>query len=157
LLQAGLANSFELRYTFLSENEIYTVFIPNDEVMSQFRADTLPREQLQELLKLHFVQGSLIFTDGQLAPGYFETTRVDEQSTEFTKIFSRIGIQPGYDIIRIMDQSGGVYVETEESEVTNIMTGRNEGEGEEVFPNFVITGVLHEIDRVLVFDELDTN
>lgn len=157
LLQAGLANSAELRYTFLSENEIYTVLIPNNDVLSAFRADTLPREELQELLKLHFIQGSLIFTDGQLAPGYYETTRVDEKSTEFTKVFSKISIHPGYDIIQIMDSSGGVYVETDESEVTNVMTGRNEGTGEEVFPSYVITGVLHEIDRVLVFDELDTN
>ncbi|MGW8315326.1 MAG: fasciclin domain-containing protein [Bacteroidales bacterium] len=157
LLQAGLGNNFELRYTFLSENEIYTVFIPNDEVMSAFGADTLPREELQELLKLHFVQGSMIFTDGHLDPGYYETTRDDEKSTEFTKIFSKIRIQPGIDVIQIMDNSGGIYVETEESEVSNIMTGRDMGEGEGVYSNIVITGVLHEIDRVLVFDELDTN
>jgi len=157
LLQAGLGNSFELRYTFLSENENYTVFIPNDSVMSAFRADTLEREALQELLKLHFVQGALIFTDGKLTPGYYETSRFDEKSTEFTKIFSKISIQPGIDVIEIMDKSGSVYVSPEESEVTNIMTGRNVGEGEEIFPSFVINGVLHEIDRVLVFDELDTN
>lgn len=157
LMQAGLGNSFELRYTFLSENEIYTVFIPNDDVLREFRADTLPRAELQELLKLHFIQGELIFTDGQLDPGYYETTRFDEKSTEFTKVFSKFNIQPGYDIIQIMDKSGGIYVETEESEVTNIMTGRNVGEGNEVFPNYLINGVLHEIDRVLVFDELDTN
>jgi uncharacterized surface protein with fasciclin (FAS1) repeats len=157
LMQAGLGNSFEQRYTFLSENEIYTVFIPSDEVMSQFRADTLPRAELQQLLKLHFVQGSLIFTDGQLPPGYYETSRVDEKSTQYTKIFSKISIQPGTDLIEIMNQSGGVYVAAEESESTNVMTGRNVGEGEEVFPGYVINGVIHEIDRVLVFDELDTN
>jgi uncharacterized surface protein with fasciclin (FAS1) repeats len=157
LLQAGLANSFEYRYTFLSENENYTIFIPNDSVMSQFRADTLQKEELQELLKLHFVQGDLIFTDGKLPSGYFETSRYDEKSTEYTKIFSKISIQTGTDVIEIMDKSGGVYVEAEESNVTNIMTGKNTSEGQQVFPGYVINGVIHEIDRVLVFNELDTN
>ena len=45
----------------------------------------------------------------------------------------------------------------EESEDTNVMTGLDVGEGTEVFRNLVITGVLHEIDRVLVFEELDTD
>jgi uncharacterized surface protein with fasciclin (FAS1) repeats len=157
LMRAGLGNSFELRYTFLSDNENYTVFIPNDSVMNAFRADTMQQKTLQDLLKLHFVQGSLIFTDGQLNSGYYETSRIDEKSTEFTKIFSKIGIQPGTDVIDILDSNGGVYVSAVESDVTNVMTGRNMGEGDEVFPGFVINGVLHEIDRVLVFEELDTN
>jgi uncharacterized surface protein with fasciclin (FAS1) repeats len=157
LLQAGLGNSFELRYTFLSENENYTVFIPNDSVMTAFMADTLEREELQELLKLHFVQGALIFTDGKLTPGYFETSKFDEKSTEFTKIFSKINIHTGTDVIEILDKSGGVYVDIEESNLANTMTGRSVGEGGGVYPSIMINGVLHEIDRVLVFDELDTN
>jgi len=157
LIRAGLGNSFELRYTFLSENENYTVFIPNDSVLSAYRADTMQLQHLQDLLKLHFVQGSLIFTDGKMNSGYFETSKIDEKSTEFTKIFSKIGIQTGTDVIEILDKTGAVYVTAEESEVTNVMTGRNVGEADDVFPGFVINGVLHEIDRVLVFDELDTN
>ncbi len=155
LLQAGLANSYEIN--FLSENEVYTVLVPDDEALSGFPTGDFTREELQDVLKLHFVQGSLIFTDGKLEPGYYETTRVDEKSTEFTKVFSKIHIRPGIDIIEVMDKSGAVYVDAVESELTNIMTGRNEGTGQEVFSNFVITGVLHEISRVLVFDELDTN
>ncbi len=155
LLQSGLGNTYE--YNFLSDNEIYTIFIPSDSVMSAFRADTLQREELQALLKLHFVQGALIFTDGQMPSGYYESARTDDKSTEFTKIFSKYTVRTGYDLIEILDESGGAYVSVEESELTNIMTGMDVGEGEEVFRKYVITGVIHEIDRVLVFDQLDTN
>lgn len=157
LVQTGLANEFYLEYTFLSENENYTVFVPNDSVMTAFQADTMETESLRSLLKLHFVQGELIFTDGQVMPSYFETSRIDEKSTTYSKIFSKIYIEPGYDEIQIPDKDGGIFLSVTESPVTNVMTGRNIGEGEEVFESLIINGLIHEIDRVLIFDELDTN
>ena len=41
LRKAGLSNEKEYRYTFLSDNENYTVFVPTDSALNAFRADTL--------------------------------------------------------------------------------------------------------------------
>jgi uncharacterized surface protein with fasciclin (FAS1) repeats len=156
LIRAGLANEFEGRLTFLSENEDYTIFAPTDEALIEYGADTLTGKALEDFLKFHFIQGDLIFTDGSKPPGYYETARLDERSTTYTKIFSRIYIDPGIDIISVPGKQGGDYLSLEESESTNIMTGRDAGESTEIFRNLLINGVIHEIDRVLVFDEVDT-
>ncbi len=157
MLRSGLANERESRYTYLSENENYTVFIPTEAALDEYQVDTLEGESLRDFLKFHFVQGALIFTDGSSPPGYYETARIDETSTAFTTVFSKIYIDPGVDVIRIPDDQGADYATAEESEVTNIMTGRDAGEGNEVFRNLIISRVLHEIDRVLLFDEVDTD
>ncbi|MCK5134977.1 MAG: fasciclin domain-containing protein [Bacteroidales bacterium] len=154
LIQAGLANAFEI--TFLSANEDYTVFIPSDSALIASRVDTLDREALQSLLKFHFVQGDLIFTDGVKPALYYETSRIDDKSTTFTTIYSKMYIDPGYDLITIGDAEGGSYLGVKESDASNIVTGRDLGEGNEVFRNLVINGVIHEIDKVLIFDEVDT-
>ena len=98
----------------------------------------------------------MILTDGIQPTGYYETARVDEKSTTFTTIFSKMFIDPGYDLITIGDAQGGTYTGVEESAKSNIMTGRDIGEGNEVFRNLIINGVIHEIDRVLMFTEVDT-
>jgi len=144
-------------YTFLSENENYTVFAPTDSALIAIEADTLPIPDLQKLLMLHFVQGELIFTDASSMPGYYETTRIDESSTEFSTVFSSFYINPGMDIISIPDAGGSDYVSMEESDDTNLMAGRNIGDGTEVFSVVVINAVVHESERVLLFDELDSN
>jgi uncharacterized surface protein with fasciclin (FAS1) repeats len=154
LLKAGLGNTFE--YNFLSENEAYTVFAPTDSALIAAQVDTLNKGDLQALLKLHFIQGSLIFTDGVELPRYYETTRVDEKSTTYTKIFTKIYLDTDYDVITIRNASGGSFVEVIESENANIMAGRDVGEGTEVFRNLVISRVLHKIDKVLMVDEVDT-
>jgi uncharacterized surface protein with fasciclin (FAS1) repeats len=41
LKKAGLSNDKEGRYTFISENENYTVFVPNSTALSDYQADTL--------------------------------------------------------------------------------------------------------------------
>ncbi len=157
LKKAGLSNESEYRYTFLSDNENYTVFVPSDSVLNAFRADTLSIPDLRNLLMLHFVLGELIFTDGSATPGYYETTRIDERSTEFSLVYSQIYVDPRPDQIFFPDQTGGEYLMVPESNVTNLMTGRNLGTGTEVFPMVLINTVVHEIDRVLVFEELDSN
>lgn len=154
LLKAGLGNSYE--YTFLSENEVYTVFAPTDSALNASQVDTLDAEALQALLKLHFIQGKLIFTDGVEPPGYYETTRVDEKSSTYTKIYTKIYLNPDYDLITIGSSSGGSYADVSESEDANIMAGRDVGEGNEVFRNMIISRVIHELDKVLVIDEVDT-
>jgi hypothetical protein len=65
-------------------------------------------------------------------------------------------IDPGYDLITIGDAEGGSYTGIEESAKSNIMTGRSVGEGDEVFSNLIVNGVIHEIDRVLMFTEVDS-
>lgn len=158
LERAGLGNNKENKFTFLSESEDYTVFAPTDSALVAAGADTLDIPDLQKLLMLHFVQGKIIFTDGSAAPGYYETTRIDESSTEFSTVFSPIYIDPGFDVISIFDEQGGLYAEIlEADEKTNQMAGRSEGEGTEVFPLVVINSVVHEIKRVLQYDELDSN
>ncbi|HER08234.1 MAG TPA: hypothetical protein ENO20_04920 [Bacteroides sp.] len=156
LRKAGLTIDSQNRYTFLSETENYTVFVPNDSVMTAYRADTLSIADLRNLLMLHFVQGNLIFTDGSTSPGYYKTTRIDESSTEFSVVFSSIYINPGIDIITIPDRAGNAFLNVEEAETTNLMTGRNLGEGTEVFPVVIINSVIHQTDRVLDIEQLDS-
>ena len=112
---------------------------------------------MREFLKFHFIQGDLVFTDGTKSPGYYETARRDERSTTYTTIFSELYIDPGIDVINIRKKDGGVYLGTEESPQSNIMTGRNAGSEDAVFTNWIINGVIHEIDQVLLYDEVDTN
>jgi len=158
LEKSGLGNPKESRYVFLSENENYTVFAPTDSALLASGADTLPIPELQQLLMLHFVQGELIFTDGSTAPGYYETTRIDESSTQYNTVFTPIYIDPAMDLIHIKREDGGVYLSVEEAgSRTNRMAGRNLGEGTEVFPNVVVNAVVHECDQVLLIDELESN
>jgi uncharacterized surface protein with fasciclin (FAS1) repeats len=156
LEKAGLAREYESRYSFLSENEDYTVFAPTDSALLDYRADTLTGIALENFLKFHFIQGALIFTDGSKPAGYYETARLDDRSTTYTKIFSKIYIDPGVDIISVPRKQGGEFVRVEESETANVLTGRNLGESTDIFGDLVITGVLHEIDHVLEFNEVDT-
>lgn len=157
LRKAGLSLDKEFRYSFISNSEFYTVFIPTDAALDSAKVNTLPVEDLKKLLMLHFVQGDLIFTDGKKAPGYYETTRIDEESTQFTIINTQINIEPGIDVIRIRGKSGDVYVEVVESEYSNLLTAINLGEGQEVFPVLINNAVIHQIDKVLKVEELDTN
>ncbi len=157
LTRAGLSNNKEYRYMFISDNENYTVFVPSDSALADYRADTLAIDDLRDMLMLHFVQGQLIFTDGNASPGYYETARIDESSTEFSTVFSKIYISPGIDVISFPDRNGGEFLSVVESEATNTMAGLSLGDGTEVFPLVLINAVIHEADRVLDLDELDTN
>lgn len=156
LQQAGLSVDKEFRYNFLSDNEFYTVFVPSAEALDAVDVSSMTKEELQKMLMLHFVQGELIFTDGSSAPRYFETTRIDEKSTPFSTVYTQLYVDPGIDIIRFKDKSGAVYTEVEESDNTNVLTGINLGESNDVFSNIFNNAVIHEIDRVLVFGEVDT-
>lgn len=156
LKMAGLTRDKEFRYTFISENEDYTVFIPNDSALSTFRYDTLTTEELRKFLMLHFVQGDMIFTDGNKPANYYETARVDEKSTTYTTVYSKIYIDPGTDEIIIPAKNGSNYLTIFESALTNLIAGRDVGEGNEAYPTILSNAVIHEIDKVLLFNELDT-
>ena len=157
LKKAGLSQDNLNRYTFVSDNEFYTVFAPTDEALSNSGADTLSIEELKKFLRFHFVQGDFIFTDGIQPSGYYETARVDEKSTAFSTVFTELYIDPGYDIIVLPDKNGGQYLAVNESSVTNLLTGRSVGEGgTSAFPNVINTAVVHGINKVLLMEELNT-
>jgi uncharacterized surface protein with fasciclin (FAS1) repeats len=156
LKKAGLTKDKEYRYTFISENENYTVFVPNDAALSAYRTDTLTTDELRKFLMMHFVQGNMMFTDGKLPGGYYETTRVDEKSTTYTTIYTKIHIEPGIDQIGFPDKQGADYETIDESAKTNIITARSLGTGTEAYPMILSNAVIHEIDKVLLFNELDT-
>lgn len=158
LKKAGLTRESEYRYSFIKESEFFTVFIPSNSAIENSNLNSLPIDELRNELLLHFVRGSLIFTDGNMQAGYYGTTRIDEKSTPFSTIFSKIYIQPQIDKITIRGKNGASFVELIESENTNILTGieiNTGGDDEEVFPNIINNAVIHEIDKVLSFEELD--
>jgi len=156
LINAGLALPKEFRYSFLSDNENYTIFIPTEAALSQYNTGGLTKEQLRKFLMMHFVQGALIFTDGSLPSGYYETTRIDEKSTQYSTVNTSVYIQTGYDHISLKDKAGNQYVEMDEKGNRNIMATRTLGDGSQVFPSIVTNAVIHEIDKVLLFSDLDT-
>ncbi len=157
LKKAGLSNDKTYSYKFISNNEFYTVFIPSDAALDESGASDLPIDELVDFLQLHFVQGELIFTDGSSESGYFETTRLDERSTDYTKFYTKIYIETGIDIINIPDKDGANYVEIiEADDKTNLLTAVNLSKGQEVFPVMFNNAVIHEIDKVLEVDTLDT-
>ena len=156
LRKADLSEDRLGRYNFISENDNYTVFVPTAEALSRYRADTLTIPDLKKFLMLHFVQGELIFTDGKLPAGYYETTRIDEKSTEFSIVFSKIYLEPGIDVISLKNKTGGNYTSVNESPTANILAGRNLAQGIEIYPNLINNAVIHQIDTVLVFGALDT-
>ena len=158
LRKAGLTIDKEFRYSFVTDNDFYTVFVPNGKALDEAGVDALPVNQLRNLLLFHFVQGEMIFTDGKKQKGYYETARIDEKSTQYTTVFTSIYIRPGLDVIEIQGKNGNNYVAVAEADnTTNILTGVTRGTGQEVFPLLYNNGVIHAIDKVLKVEELDTN
>ncbi len=156
LRKAGLTNDKEYRYTFITDNDFYTVFLPGDDAITEAGLADLPVDELRNVLLFHFVQGDMIFTDGKKQQAYYETARIDERSTQYTTVFTSMYIKPGLDMIQIPRKDGSSYVEFEEAdETTNILTGVTGGTGQEVFPIMYNNGVIHEIDKVLNVEELD--
>jgi uncharacterized surface protein with fasciclin (FAS1) repeats len=158
LIKAGLANVQEFRYNFISDSEIYTVFAPTSEAINGSGLNSLSGQELKQALRFHFVRGNHIFTDGNKSAGYYETARIDEKSTSFSTLFSKLYIDPGIDVIRFKKKDGQIYETIHESEVTNMLTGLTVSSTapNEVFPSIFNNAVIHEIDKVLIFEELDT-
>ena len=157
LKKAGLSQDKLATYSFINETDYYTVLVPSDEAIAAADLNSVPVEELGQILKLHFVQGTLIFTDGKKAPGYYETMRIDERSTQYTTFYTKIYINPEADNIQIISNDNSVYATAVESENTNIIGSfveLPEGDAEEVFPNRLDNAVIHEIDKVLVSAEI---
>jgi len=156
LKKAGLTNDNTYKYTFISDNDFYTVFIPGNEALNSAGVDSMPIDELRNFLLFHFVQGEMIFTDGKKQPGYYETARIDEKSTQYTTIFTSVFIEPGVDIITLPANDGSNYLAIEEAHATtNIITGVSGGTGSEVYPIIFNNGAIHEVDKVLKVEELE--
>jgi uncharacterized surface protein with fasciclin (FAS1) repeats len=157
LQKAGLSQDKLFKYNFISDNQYYTVFVPSDSVLNVTNTSGMTTKQLQSFLLLHFVQGDLIFTDGRKADGYYETARVDESSTPYSTVYTKIHISPGIDKIVIPSKSGDPLV-IDESPKTNILVARNlSTTGSEVFTNSLNNGVIHEIRQVLTMETVETS
>jgi hypothetical protein len=151
LEKAGLYNSKLYEYTFLTEGEFYTIFIPSDQALDAHEVDTLPANELAKLLKYHFIRGELIFTDGKKPGKAYETLREDERSTRFTTYYSTIDLRPGPDMIEILDAEGNPYFTINEAvNVTNIMVGTDTDLENESETDFITTAVIHQINEVLM-------
>ena len=155
LKKAGMADSRREEISFIDEGSAYTVFVPSDEALLDYGADTLEEEALVRLLKKHFVQGELIWTHGREASGFYLSTLESLDGSAF----ERLELETGIDYIDILSGDGSVYCHIEENgSQTNIMTaytqvGRRSGDNREPGPHdYVIKGVVHRIDKVLVPD-----
>jgi len=149
--KAGMYDAKFYRFTFLTDGEFYTIFLPSDEALDNYGVDTLSVEDLRKFIKYHFIRGDLIFTDGKKPWKEYETLRKDESSTMYVDYYSSINIRPGQDKIEILDAGGNPYVTIMEQGVkTNIMVGTDSDEYNESNIDYITTAVIHEIDTVLV-------
>ena len=150
LEKAGMYNSVSYSFNFLTEGENYTVFVPSQQALNEYGADTLQAEELAQLLKYHFIKGNRIFTDGKKPAGNYSTLRIDESSTPLFTKYSSMMVEPGADEIKIYGQSGILLGTIEESEEhTNIMISTDtDNQSSSTFDN-ITTSVLHEIDFVI--------
>jgi hypothetical protein len=158
LKKAGLADESNYLYKFISDNEYYTIFIPTDEALDEANVDDMPVDELKQFLLFHFVKGSLIFTDGHENEDYYETCRIDESSTQFTKKYTKLHIEPGIDNITFRNEDGILYTRiVENSTTTNILTAVKLGDKNTrpLFPVMFNNAVIHETNKVLDKDLLD--
>ncbi len=157
LEKAGYSQSQRSKYSFMSESQSYTVFAPSDSVINTIDTNTMSKKELQDFVRMHFIQGDLIFTDGNKKEGYYESSRVDESSTPFLTVYTRIKIIPGIDKITIPSKNGDPVTVINESANTNFIASRVLNPNVEfAFINASSNGVVHEINSVLRYDEVDT-
>lgn len=151
IVKADLFDNIFYSFHFLTEGETYTVFIPTANALANYNTDSLSKVELQNFIKYHFVRGARIWTDGSSPDGSYETLREDESSTQFLTKYSTLNIETSADKIRILDKEGNLYTEINENEsTTNKMIAFDTDLVSSSKYDYIITGVLHEIDTVLV-------
>lgn len=155
LQKAGLYDPVYYNFPFLVDGESYTVFIPTVEALNAYGVDTLSKSELADLLRYHFVKGNMIFTDGSSADGGYSTLLEDESSTSYIKKYSQLKMNCKPDLLEILDKNGNVYLEIPESEgKTNLMITYDPNKESDSNWDYITTGIIHEIDKVLVPDSL---
>ncbi len=150
LLKAGLYNDRSYSFDFLFEGENYTIFVPSEQALIDYGADTLSVEDLEALLRYHFIRGEKIFTDGKMPSGDYQTMRIDESSTPLFPRYTPMSVQPGPDIIDIHDRNDnliGTIIEADS--LTNTMITSDTDPNEISNYDLITTGVLHDIDFVI--------
>jgi uncharacterized surface protein with fasciclin (FAS1) repeats len=159
LVKAGLANPNLYRYNFLSQTQVYTIFAPSNQALEEIQADTLSGKNLERFLKLHFIEGDLIFTDGRKQEGYYKTKYDVLAPDGRTPQPVHIYLRPQTDEIVFRAKQGGNFASVEESAQTNRISARSlrrPNDPETLFPNIISTAVIHGIDKALDFEMLDT-
>lgn len=157
LKKAGLSNDALATYTFMSATQNYTVFAPSDSLLNTINTNSLTLAELKNFVRMFFIQGDLIFTDGNKSSGYYETCRIDEKSTPYSTVYTKIKVQPGIDKITIPSKDGSADIVINESEKTNVIMARSlSTSANDVFVNSAANGVVHEIKKPLLFDKADT-
>jgi len=150
LLKAGLYNDRTYQFDFLFEGENYTIFVPTEQALTDYGADTLSVKDLEALLRYHFIRGEKIFTDGKMSSGKYTTMRIDESSTPLFPRYSLMSVQTGPDIIDILDREGILIGTINETEgFTNTMITSDTDLSETSNYDLITTGVLHDIDFVI--------
>ena len=160
LEKAGLYDPVTYRLKFLIDGEFYTAFVPTAQALSDYRVDTLSVDELRDFLMFHFVKGELIFTDGKKPAKYYPTTLLDKSSTTYNSIYSSLNIRPRPNTIEILDKNGDVYLDIRENgELTNKFIAYQYIKNSTTPSSwdYIITGVVHEIDKVLREDLLEAN
>lgn len=157
LKKAGLTNDNLYTYKFISTSKNYTVFVPNDSVLNMTNTNTMSAMELENFLLMHFIQGEMIFTDGNTQSGYFETCRVDESSTPFKTVYTKIKIEPGIDKITIPSKNDFPLIVVNESPTSNLLTSTKLVTSfPGAYPSLTTTGVVHEIKNALFLNQVDT-
>ncbi len=149
LKKAGLATDYEL--TFISKSDFCTAFIPSDDALNNAGVDDMPIDELKSFLQFHFIQGLLIFTDGSSPSKYYETYRVDEKSTEYNKVFTKVYIHTNIDKIILPDESDNDYINVVDIlDHTNQLTVYSTAKSGDfnLFPMVYNNAVIHEVDKV---------
>jgi hypothetical protein len=157
LTKAGLYDPVFYDFPFLVDGEYYTVFIPTEQALNDFGVDDLSKEELRDLLKFHFVRGDLVFTDGKKPEGYYSTKLEKDNSSSYTE-FYELKIRPEPDAIQILGKNGDNFCSVVEIEgETNQIIWYDSNENSNSEWDFIATGVIHNIDKVLVRDSLQVN
>lgn len=150
--KTGLASKKSFKFNFLSEGEFYTVFAPTDEAFSSLDIDNMPLEELESLLRYHFIKGNLIFTDGSKPVGEYETMQIDsEASSEYVTVYSQMKIETGLDVIHILDKNGNTIESIEEEQSKNNIMAVYDIDASNISPfDFMTHAIVHTIDTVLI-------
>ena len=130
MIKAGFFEQGNNALPFLNYGEYYTVFVPSDDALDSFQADTISSGELSGFIKHHFLLGALIFTDNKQPSAIYNTVSG-----------ASLNIRTGPDLIEILDNTGNPYISIPEREnMTNII-GSNGSQA---------TSVIHQIDKVLI-------
>jgi uncharacterized surface protein with fasciclin (FAS1) repeats len=155
--RAGLSNDALSTYTFMSPTVNYTVFAPSDSLLNTMNTNAMSQAELKSFVMMHFIPGQILFTDGNISSRYYETCRIDEKSSQFATVYTKIKVLAGIDKITIASVDGSKDVIVNESPRTNIIMSKSLSTNTtDTYINSVANGVVHEINKPLLFGQVDT-